>query len=440
MAKKYKVIVYYEHWSQEDLEAGETDDQGTEYEDVDTLADVIHTAKKYNLGHERYSEGLPVYWKSTYFEAGTRDEFESGKDSYYTMFLSNEDGTPLSRTDFDKVNVALGGRPSKGNPLHPKIRRGQSKVQWADLEVLGYYEGAGEFIVASEPQILVRKAKELGVVEVWAGGLVKELFPLGDYKKARDCAAEMYRKQKAKRKGKAVKGRSKITTKAMVRRLAALGGRPSKSNPIKRFSFPKATNDYAIVNRATGEHVATVGGSTFTLLQHWIPQNLGVGDWLVFLPRKTRAGRAVKRHEEPVSIRVKSRGEGKRITYLNRALRGDEKLAPAGYGKVGSRPAPAGNGAKSNPAKGKRYHVGRVNDKTRKVTIMSAKPMSHAEAVTFMGAMIPNQELPKHLRNRLVEANPKKPRKGTAAKKKKTAAKKKKASSKKKKRAVKRAK
>jgi hypothetical protein len=119
MAKKYKVVVYYESWTEEDKEIGATDDQGVEYEGKDTIEDIIHLAKKYNLDPSVDDRS----WRSTYFEPATDYDFRSGKDTYYSMFVENLDGSQVSWKVFDEINTSIGGRPSGKNPGARKSKR-----------------------------------------------------------------------------------------------------------------------------------------------------------------------------------------------------------------------------------------------------------------------------------------------------------------------------
>jgi hypothetical protein len=139
--KKYKVEVYYERWTEDDAAHGATDDQGTQYAGNPTLRQLIYDAKNYGLDardsynpKDGYESSQP--WRSTYFEPGTRDDFESGKDTYYSMFVTNLDGTPISVATFNAINSALGGRRVGTNPTKRKKKgklSGRNRVLHRDI-------------------------------------------------------------------------------------------------------------------------------------------------------------------------------------------------------------------------------------------------------------------------------------------------------------------
>jgi len=93
---------------------------------------------------------------------------------------------------------------------------------------------------------------------------------------------------------------------------------------IKTATLPNASRRYAVVDRATGEHVATVYAGSFSHIGlSWIPETLGVGEYLIFRPFEGGA-------PDPIAVSVTS-ANGKWRAQERLSEWQDRKLAPAGF-------------------------------------------------------------------------------------------------------------
>lgn len=93
---------------------------------------------------------------------------------------------------------------------------------------------------------------------------------------------------------------------------------------------------YAVVDMVTGEHIASIKAATFSgVTLGWIPDNLGVGNYLVFQPSTMLNGSCNigKYWYEPIKVEVWLGSQGKWIAREYRSDLADQKLAPIGYKK-----------------------------------------------------------------------------------------------------------
>lgn len=102
--KEFKYSITFSSWDEESLEAGETNDIGFEVqEDSDTIGEIL------SLANERYGIYYPLsfgIWESTEPEED-KDFFEKGIRKYYTLHITNEDGTEISQEENDFITFLL---------------------------------------------------------------------------------------------------------------------------------------------------------------------------------------------------------------------------------------------------------------------------------------------------------------------------------------------
>jgi len=102
--KEFKYSITYSSWNEEDLEAGDTNNRGYEVkDDIDTIGDILH------LANDRYGIYYPMSWggwESTEPQEDT-DYIEKGIRKYYTLHITNVDGTDISQEENDFITFLL---------------------------------------------------------------------------------------------------------------------------------------------------------------------------------------------------------------------------------------------------------------------------------------------------------------------------------------------
>ena len=102
--KKFKYSISFESWDEESLEAGQSDVRGYEVDDnVEAIGDILYEA------NTTYGIYMPVSfgnWESTEPEED-RDFWEKGIRKYYTLHITNDDGTQISQEENDFITYLL---------------------------------------------------------------------------------------------------------------------------------------------------------------------------------------------------------------------------------------------------------------------------------------------------------------------------------------------
>jgi len=104
--KGYEVSMTYEVWSHEDVEHGDTDDKGWEFQDEheDTLEDVSHTLSNQSW-LEWSTSGHPG--KRDWIISQDEEDFRTGDRTIYHAFVTRKDGQPLSKAEVAYLNKKL---------------------------------------------------------------------------------------------------------------------------------------------------------------------------------------------------------------------------------------------------------------------------------------------------------------------------------------------
>jgi antirestriction protein len=149
--KKYQYSVTYQTITPESAENGDFDDSGFEVEKtIDELQDILQEAVNRYYIHEPSStkNGKPVSgtWWSSVSPNTDRDYFEKGIEKYYSLHVSNIDGTELSDEEAQLITNKL----KEGRKLH-----------W-DEEDKDWYKDGGEIHSKDTDGTLVFKADTKG--------------------------------------------------------------------------------------------------------------------------------------------------------------------------------------------------------------------------------------------------------------------------------------
>lgn len=116
LGKEFSVGVTYQHWDEEAVEAGDTDEKGWELEkemmDIDVL---LQTAQEYGIAGQKSFGGSDGWWSSI-DPPQDRDFFEKGIRKNYDFFVDNADGS-----DIDAATFAL---------IDELIEKGVSDLSW----------------------------------------------------------------------------------------------------------------------------------------------------------------------------------------------------------------------------------------------------------------------------------------------------------------------
>ncbi len=104
--KGYEVSMTYEVWSHEDVEHGDTDDKGWEFQDEheDTLEDVSHTLSNQSW-LEWSTSGHPG--KRGWIISQDEEDFRTGDRTINHAFVTRKDGQPLSKAEVAYLNKKL---------------------------------------------------------------------------------------------------------------------------------------------------------------------------------------------------------------------------------------------------------------------------------------------------------------------------------------------
>lgn len=102
--KKFKYSITFQSWDEESLEIGETDDKGFDVEnEVESIGDILYSANTTYGIYYPVSFGI---WEST--EPVEDSKFyEKGIRTYYSLHISNEDGTPISEEENSFITFLL---------------------------------------------------------------------------------------------------------------------------------------------------------------------------------------------------------------------------------------------------------------------------------------------------------------------------------------------
>ena len=102
--KQFKYSITFSSWDEDSLEAGETNDRGFEVkDDTDTIGEILY------LANDRYGIYYPLSfggWESTEPEQDT-DYWEKGINKYYTLHITNTDGTDITQEENDFITFLL---------------------------------------------------------------------------------------------------------------------------------------------------------------------------------------------------------------------------------------------------------------------------------------------------------------------------------------------
>jgi hypothetical protein len=102
--KNFKYSITFSSWDEESLEIGETNDIGYEIEDeIDTIGNILLKA------NTEFGIYMPVSfgnWESTEPEE-SNNLFEKGIKKYYTLHLTNEDGTEITEEENSFISFLL---------------------------------------------------------------------------------------------------------------------------------------------------------------------------------------------------------------------------------------------------------------------------------------------------------------------------------------------
>lgn len=104
--KGYEVSMTYEVWSHEDVEHGDTDDRGWEFEDEheETLEDVSHTLSNQSW-LEWSTSGHPG--KRDWIISQAEEDFRTGDRTINHALVTRKDGQPLSKAEVAYLNKKL---------------------------------------------------------------------------------------------------------------------------------------------------------------------------------------------------------------------------------------------------------------------------------------------------------------------------------------------
>ncbi len=149
--KKYQYSVTYQTITPESAEEGDFDSQGFEVEKtIDELQDILQEAVNRYYIHEPSStkNGKPVSgtWWSSVSPNTDRDYFEKGIEKYYSLHVSNIDGTELSDEEAQLITNKL----KEGRKLH-----------W-DEEEKNWWKDGGEIHSKDDSGTLIFKADTKG--------------------------------------------------------------------------------------------------------------------------------------------------------------------------------------------------------------------------------------------------------------------------------------
>lgn len=102
--KKFNYSISFEAWDDESLEVGQTDNRGYEVEETtDEIGEILYEA---NTTYGIYMPFAFGRWESTYPDEDA-DFFEKGIRKFYTLHITNEDGTEISQEENDFITFLL---------------------------------------------------------------------------------------------------------------------------------------------------------------------------------------------------------------------------------------------------------------------------------------------------------------------------------------------
>ena len=105
MTTLYNCSVTFEHWTTEDIEAGETYDRGFVSEDTDEqLADILARLKRDHTW-ESWSDTSPG--PRSWLVAQPEENMITGVKSGYSARITRSDGLPLAPDDLAEISEAL---------------------------------------------------------------------------------------------------------------------------------------------------------------------------------------------------------------------------------------------------------------------------------------------------------------------------------------------
>ena len=107
----YLMSMTYERWSQEDIEAGDTDDRGWEYEDEHyrTLNELLKDTPVRQQSWLQWSSTSPRPQTDWVISEPEKDH-RSGTETTYNLFIKRADKQPMDKRDLKIINKALGVR------------------------------------------------------------------------------------------------------------------------------------------------------------------------------------------------------------------------------------------------------------------------------------------------------------------------------------------
>ncbi|WP_237173923.1 hypothetical protein [Paracandidimonas lactea] len=107
------VSIHAEHWTHEDLEAGETYTRDIELDRATLDADdLVRHARDYGLAEPSCSDPRmnPEIWFRSTFPSEDRAYFEQGVEKYYSLHVHEVNGHPPAPEDYQRVADLIGVR------------------------------------------------------------------------------------------------------------------------------------------------------------------------------------------------------------------------------------------------------------------------------------------------------------------------------------------
>jgi len=109
----FVISIYSEHWTHEDLEAGETNTRDIELDHATVDADeLIRHGREYGFSEPSCSDPrmTPEIWFRSTFPQEDRAYFEQGVQKYYSLHVHEVNGQPPRPEDYQRVADLIGAR------------------------------------------------------------------------------------------------------------------------------------------------------------------------------------------------------------------------------------------------------------------------------------------------------------------------------------------